>query len=310
MTLKPLISVIIPMYNAGKYIQETLDSVIWQTYSNWECIVVDDDSTDHSKDIVKAYCKKDERFFYYHQENAGASAARNKGFELSKGGYIQYLDADDIMMPEKIQRMLEATINLTEQVVLYCDMILGDNNNIHKQLPLRFTLDIGRDVTFDDVYKRYALDFGITPVCFLFPRHIIKDILWDTGLGPEEDMDYFLQILDNQYHCRFYPEVLVKYRNTPDSYSKSMSKSFHSSYKVLSFWMVKKNKFYYHFTKRCALVYKRSIFLYLLKRSDTIFHPKFVVKFSFFQRIFVLLIYPYTALLLILELFNVILKRI
>lgn len=305
-----LVSIIIPLYNAEKYISETLDSVLSQTYKNWECIIVDDGSTDLSKVIVTEYCKKDKRFQYHWQINKGASAARNKGFELSKGEYIQHLDADDIIMPEKIQSMLEAYLNLTDRVILYCDMILGAHNNIYQQLPLRFSPDLGHDVTFDDMYKRYALDFGVTPVCFLFPRHVIKDIRWDTGLGPGEDMDYFLQLLDKQYLFRFFPEVLVIYRNTPASYSKSMSKSFRSSYKVLSNWMVKKNKLFFHFTKRCALVYKNSIFLYLLKRSDQIFHPEFAVKFSFLQRLFVLLIYPFTAFLIILELFKVILKRI
>jgi hypothetical protein len=160
------------------------------------------------------------------------------------------------------------------------------------------------------MYKRYALDFGITPVCFFFPKKVISGIVWDTGLGPGEDMDYFLQILDNNYHYRFFPEVLVKYRNTPASYSKSTEKSSRSSYKVLSNWMVRKNKYYFSFTKRCAFVYKSSIFQFLLKRSDMIYHPKFYVKFTLIQYFFILLIYPYTLLLIAIELINIFIKRI
>ena len=89
------ISVIIPVYNAEKYLRECLNSILMGQYSDWECILVDDGSEDGSLSICKEYVTKDKRFKYFHQKNAGASAARNVGLDNAKGEYITFIDADD-----------------------------------------------------------------------------------------------------------------------------------------------------------------------------------------------------------------------
>ena len=94
---KPLVSVITPCYNAGQFIAETLDSVIAQTYTNWECIVVNDGSVDNSEKVVLDYSKRDSRIKYLSQENQGPSVARNNGISISMGEYILPLDADDLI---------------------------------------------------------------------------------------------------------------------------------------------------------------------------------------------------------------------
>lgn len=91
----PLVSIIVPCYNQGQYLGEALDCVLAQTYSNWEVIIVDDGSTDNSAEVAKAYIAKDSRIHYFHQSNAGPSAARNYGVRESKGEHIQFLDGDD-----------------------------------------------------------------------------------------------------------------------------------------------------------------------------------------------------------------------
>ena len=94
----PKVSVIVPSYNLGKYLPETLESVMAQSFTDWECIIVENGSTDGSKDIVGSYAGKDSRFVpLFLSENVGVAAARNKGLELSKGEYILFLDADDII---------------------------------------------------------------------------------------------------------------------------------------------------------------------------------------------------------------------
>lgn len=101
----PLVSIIIPTYNRAHLIGETLDSVLAQTYQNWECIVVDDGSTDGTDEVMAAYMAKDTRFQYHHRPKdrlPGGNAARNYGFEVSKGEYIQWFDSDDLMLPEFI----------------------------------------------------------------------------------------------------------------------------------------------------------------------------------------------------------------
>lgn len=100
-----LVSIIIPTYNRENLISDTLDSVLAQTYTNWECLVVDDGSTDNTIETLKKYCKNDNRFQYYKRPIGrlkGANACRNYGFELSKGDYIQWFDSDDLMHKDKL----------------------------------------------------------------------------------------------------------------------------------------------------------------------------------------------------------------
>lgn len=96
-----LISVIIPCYNYGWLLPETLDALLAQTYPCWEAIVVDDGSVDNTRAIVAAYQHRDARFRYQHQANGGMSAARNHGLRLARGEYVQFLDADDLLAPGK-----------------------------------------------------------------------------------------------------------------------------------------------------------------------------------------------------------------
>lgn len=95
----PLVSVIIPSYNRDTLIGETLNSIMSQTYTNWECIVVDDGSTDNSIYIIESFCKKDKRFRFYkrHRSPKGAQVCRNIGIENTNGKYTIFLDSDDLL---------------------------------------------------------------------------------------------------------------------------------------------------------------------------------------------------------------------
>ncbi len=92
---KPLISVIIPIYNAEKYLEQCMDSILNQTYKNLEVILVDDGSKDNSYGKCKLYAEKDNRFFVYHRSNSGVSNMRDYGLEMAGGDYITFLDPDD-----------------------------------------------------------------------------------------------------------------------------------------------------------------------------------------------------------------------
>ena len=91
----PKVSIIVPVYNVEQYLRQCLDSILVQTFTDWECILVDDGSTDCSKDICDEFANKDSRFRVVHKKNGGVSSARNKGIELSRGVYITFVDADD-----------------------------------------------------------------------------------------------------------------------------------------------------------------------------------------------------------------------
>ncbi|RYJ50878.1 glycosyltransferase family 2 protein [Flavobacterium petrolei] len=108
-----LVSIIIPIYNRADLIGETLNSIITQTYMNWECVVIDDGSTDDTAALIADYIKKDSRF-QYHQRPVdkikGANSCRNYGFELSKGEYIKWFDSDDIMHPDFLEKQVKVLI--------------------------------------------------------------------------------------------------------------------------------------------------------------------------------------------------------
>src|SRR5690606_34809029 len=106
MTHSPLVSIIIPTYNRAHLISETLDSVLAQTYTNWECIVVDDGSTDATEALLHDYMEKDKRFQYHKRpvnHLPGGNGARNYGFNQSQGEFIQWFDSDDLMVSEKLE---------------------------------------------------------------------------------------------------------------------------------------------------------------------------------------------------------------
>jgi glycosyltransferase involved in cell wall biosynthesis len=100
----PLVSVIVPTYNYGSFIGETLECLRAQTYENWECLVVDDGSTDDTADVVARFMRDDKRFKFLRQQNARQAAAKNNGLRNCAGEYIQFLDADDMIEPEKLEK--------------------------------------------------------------------------------------------------------------------------------------------------------------------------------------------------------------
>ena len=111
----PLVSIIIPCYNGEAFIENTLKNVSEQSYSNWECIIVDDGSKDDSKSIIQDFIASDSRFLYHFQENKGLSGSRNTGIDLSKGDYIYFLDADDLIADftiEELVRLLTPEIDI------------------------------------------------------------------------------------------------------------------------------------------------------------------------------------------------------
>jgi len=102
-----LISVITPTYNCGRFISQTIESVLSQTYKNWEMIIVDDHSSDNTREILKAYMHDNQRIKYYIlEENQGAAVARTIAMSYAKGSYFAFLDSDDIWLPEKLEKQL------------------------------------------------------------------------------------------------------------------------------------------------------------------------------------------------------------
>ncbi|MCR1808488.1 glycosyltransferase family 2 protein [Stenotrophomonas geniculata] len=120
MEQKQLVSVVIPLYNTEKYIEETMQSILDQTYKNIEIVIVDDGSKDQSPSIVKNLAEKYlGQVKYVHQKNQGVSVARNTGIENASGEYIAFLDSDDLWHPTKIEKQVES-MHKNEMDACYC----------------------------------------------------------------------------------------------------------------------------------------------------------------------------------------------
>ena len=115
---KPLISVIVPVYNVEKYLPKCLDSLLAQTWQELEIIVVDDGSPDNSWDIMQEYARRDSRVRPIRQKNGGLSAARNAGVEAARGEWIGFLDSDDYVAPEMYERLYRAAAEQGAQMAV------------------------------------------------------------------------------------------------------------------------------------------------------------------------------------------------
>ncbi len=115
----PMVSIVMPVFNAEKYLKESIQDIIFQTYSDWELICVDDGSTDQSSEILKYYASRDDRIRVITQENKGAGAARNRGMDEAKGTYLLFLDADDRFEPKLLHETTERAIDIRADIVLF-----------------------------------------------------------------------------------------------------------------------------------------------------------------------------------------------
>jgi len=177
-TSQPLISIITPVYNAEKTIQTGIDSVIGQTYENWELILVDDGSTDKSPAILDSAASKDARITVIHKPNGGVSSARNAGLRAAKGEYIAWMDSDDYFASAALERLYTAITahNLPIAICNYKNIFPGGDSGIRYS----FT-------TEDKVYPRetvmgMVLGIAITPVVW---ANLMHRSLWEGVVFPE-----------------------------------------------------------------------------------------------------------------------------
>lgn len=127
------VSVVLPCYNYGFFLKETLESLLVQTYASWECIIIDDGSVDDTRDVVHEYVMLDGRFKYFYQQNQGLSAARNKGLEYATGRYIQFIDADDKIQPKKLEKQVAYLESHPDVDVVYGSVVyFGESEDVLK----------------------------------------------------------------------------------------------------------------------------------------------------------------------------------
>lgn len=126
----PKISIVIPVYNVEKYLRKCFDSILNQTFQDFEIICVDDGSTDKSLEILQEYKRKDDRFIILQQRHAGAGAARNHGIKLAEGKYIQFLDSDDYFEPNLLEEMYTRAEKSGAEITVCSSRKVDDEGNI------------------------------------------------------------------------------------------------------------------------------------------------------------------------------------
>lgn len=208
--MNKLVTVITPCHNAGDTIAQTIDSVLAQTYPNWEMIVVDDGSTDNSAEIIQDYALRDSRIKYFKTKKASGSPAlpRNIGLDNAKGDYIAFLDADDLWLPEKLEKQLRfAEENKRKFVYSNYEKISHDGRRSNRIVNLR------NKSTFWDIMETCS----IPCLTVLLSRSIIGKTRFIDA--PKEDFIFWIDILKTGMAAYNVGETTAMYREQKGSRS-------------------------------------------------------------------------------------------
>jgi len=222
---QPLISVIMPTYNRGGFISEAIESVLNQTWSNFELIVIDDGSTDGTRDQLEKY-GSDGRFKYIYQENKGQSVARNRGLKEAEGGFVAFLDSDNIWLPDKLERQVEIVNENQDCDIFYGDCILINEEGAEisrKNMP-RYS---------GNITKHLIKDNHVSMNTTLTRKKCFDDL---GGLSGEvrvgDDYELWLR-LSTKFRFKYTPGYFVKYRVMDDQISTDKYRRFDSNESVL-----------------------------------------------------------------------------
>lgn len=208
------VSILIPCYNSEKFIAETLQSCVEQTYKDVEIIVVDDGSTDNTLEIAREWESKYSNIHVFSQTNSGACVARNLAFQKSSGEYLMWLDADDLISPNKIQLQITALENTNNSSAVATASWDRFYNEIDEAaFPSQHTYrnyGSGIDLLVDMWMKSEM--FG--NACYLVPRELaVKAGSWMRGLKMNQDGEFFARVLANASEVTFCPEAKLYYRS-------------------------------------------------------------------------------------------------
>jgi len=212
------VSIIIPNYNRAHLISYTLNSILDQDYTNWECIIVDDSSTDNSLEIIDSYLKRDTRFRLYNRPYdmpKGANSARNYGLKMSTGFYIQWFDSDDIMTKNHLSALVSEIINSDADFAVGISENFSEANNFNKKL-----YDFERDSSKINVNNYARLQIEWITDDFLCKREILKGLKFNESFKTDGDeYNFFTQLLFINSNGVFVNDVLTLRRIHKDTLS-------------------------------------------------------------------------------------------
>lgn len=214
---EPLVSVIVPAYNQAHFLPETIDSVLAQTYRNWEIIILDDGSTDDTPEVAKRYTVRDKRIRYEHQENRGLAAARNKAISFSKGEYLCLLDADDLMEKDKISLQLAEFKNNPDVDIVYTAVQFIDTES--KYLSEMRSQDYPPEDFLAHLFFRNPIP---TPSTMMAKRRCFADNPYNESFRRVEDYELTLR-LAHKYRFKYLDKPLTRYRRHKQNMSNDLA---------------------------------------------------------------------------------------
>lgn len=228
-TIKPNISVIIPVYNTGAYLEASLESVINQTLKNIEIIVVNDGSTDNSAEIIESYVKFDKRISVINQINAGPSIARNNGLKTALGDYIYFMDSDDLIFPETLETCFNYAKSECLDIVSFDAVSFYDNSytsndlffDYSRKTQIESKVYSGRDF-LNELIKNKAYKASVC--LYIFNRELCQnlDLLFLEGVFHEDEL-FTPQLFINASRIGYLPLDLFNRRIRSES---TMTKKF------------------------------------------------------------------------------------
>jgi glycosyltransferase involved in cell wall biosynthesis len=225
---KSLVSIIMPAYNASLFIEETIQSVLAQTYINWELLVINDGSVDQTSAIVRKIA--DVRIILIEQENLGVACARNNGLSNAQGEYITFLDSDDLWSKEKLQKQVELfELNSYKNLgLIYTDYRCFSKNSANQCSCSDLNI-----YDKNDLYKSLLVKDFIGTLTVMIRAEIIQNIgIFNPNFFGTEDWDYWIRIA-KAYPIAFIPQQLAYYRVHSLGISKNISRHLSEEYKIL-----------------------------------------------------------------------------
>jgi len=214
--VKPIVSVVMPAYNAEAFIEEAISSVISQSFSDWELLVIDDCSTDGTKELVSSISKTDSRVHLFANENnMGAAKSRNRGIDISRGEYIALLDSDDYWHPQMLEKMLKR-IKETSADITYCSYAIVDEQG--KKICSDFI--VPEETYFDDSIVRNVISCSSV----LMTSKLLSSYRFPTNMYHEDIALWFRMLKDGAKACGV-KEVLAAYRQRANSRASNKLKS-------------------------------------------------------------------------------------
>lgn len=216
--MQPLISIIIPAYNSEGWLEECVKSVLSQTWKNIEVIIIDDGSEDGTKKVADKF--EDQRIRVIRQAHRGASAARNTGLECSNGDFIQYLDADDVLAPDKLETQIKL-LQQEESEFVISGAWARFHDNIAEAVfaPQKLWTDMN---PVDWLVCSWTYDLMMHPAAWLVPRKIVQKAgEWNEKLSLNDDGEYFCRVILASKGVKFCKYAKTFYRSgIPNSLSQ------------------------------------------------------------------------------------------